>query len=1807
LSASDFNPLPFYRRGQSFRHHRPTRPAARSRKRRLAVEWLEPRRVLTAGPTAGFHPTYFIEPTGNGAAPFASSTPSGLTPTQIRHAYGFDQIAFGGVQGDGSGQTIAIIDPYDSPTIVSDLHAFDLQFGLPDPPSFVRVAQDGSTNYPMTDPNGPGHPPITWEVETALDVEWAHALAPMASLLLVEANGTQASDLLTAAVGYARSQPGVSVVTMSFGQSETPSELTYDSLFTTPSGHQGVTFVAGTGDSGQPGAYPAYSPNVVAVGGTALSVDATGNYQSESGWSGSGGGISSAEQQPSYQSGVVTQSTAKRTTPDVAFDAGSGVPVYDSWDFGSSTPWVQIGGTSLSSPSWAALIAVANQARVAAGMTTLDGPTQTLPKLYTMPSSDFNDVMTGNNGFAAGPGYDLVTGRGSPKATSVVSDLVGAVASSTPAAGSAVSTPPTDFAVTFASAYSPGSIQAGDLAVNAIAADSFTLTSSTTVTFHYNASPVTTQGLQSMSIPAGAVTWQSNGAPLAAFNASFRYDVLPITVSSMTPASGSTLTLPLASLSVHFNEAYSAASIGTSDLSLSQGTVSGFMLVDSQTVRYSLAGITAAGTLTINMAAGAVTDPFGNPGPAFSGSLVLNYAATPFPTPLARVAPVGSLIYQSSTSGTIGAGSTDSYSLSLAGGQTISILVTSASGLQPQLNLTGPGVSASASSPAGGAPAVLQTIAINTIGQYAFSVSGLNATTGSYTIQVELNAALSSATVGGAGNHSLATAQTLDPSFVTLAGVAQRGAVTGTIANLAGPDGFGYAAAALAPQFDDISPTGASPTPNAPILVGVDDGFVQLTPTNLGGFQFTFYNSTYSSVYVSSNGLLTFGSGNSVYRNTDLTSDPSQATIAPLWDDLYVSGAAQSGVYWQVQGTGASQRLVVQFNDVSFVNSASYTGPLTFEAILNADGTIIFNYKNLNSGDSNAGGAHAVVGIKDAGAQGSDRLLISYRSSSSPYVGSGRSLEIGTGLSSFLSDYYAYTLAAGQTTALAVTGQTSATVSVALEDAQGHTLAAGAWPGSGSNVTAAIQNFIAPTAGTYYAVVTGASGAAYSLVANRSAAFDTEINSGFVTAQDISGTQGVLGFILAPPATPTENWYSLNLAAGNELLLQTSTPGGNGAQFANGLSPEIELYSPSDALVATGKGAADQSLSALAAVSGAYRIRVWGNNSTSGEYFLSTVIDAAPPIATITPVAPNPRNAPVGQIQIVFNEPVSGVTLGSFSLTANGGPNLLTASQSLTTSDYMTYTLGNLAPLTNTEAAYTLTLAASQNILDSTGGYLASGATAAFVVDMTPPTVAITPVNPNPSTAPIGQMQIVFSEPVTSVRLAALSLSHNNGPNLLTSAQTLTTSDNRTFTLGNLGGITNVPGAYVLDLNANGSGISDAAGNALSISAGVNFVVNVPAKVTIASDSGLGTLRQALLDSAGAPGLTHTIEFELADGAQTIDLLSPLPALADPLIAVLDSTQNVTIKATPADAWDDYRALTKSGDGKLTLADASVFGGDMTVTAGFFILQDPVTPTFALGVGASIFGSGSLELAGTASQLTREVNVSNDSTAIAGVLVSGVNQVVGAVIGSGTLRVASGGELTAIRIQQSALVIGGTATSSAILTIAASDASGQALFLTTPASHANTFVVHSSDLLMQPTGSYMSGLVGGRLVNVTPSSEAAVSTAPILSRPSAAATFVAIAVDASIAGVHGTPFLELVRRSTRQPAAQPAAQGNVNRSLFYAFAPRESLAARVAARETHLSPRHAIPKASGMQLHDLALEELARESWSPRVASILRR
>ncbi|MGA2033654.1 MAG: choice-of-anchor Q domain-containing protein, partial [Thermoguttaceae bacterium] len=381
------------------------------------MEALEDRTLLAGAPGAGFaHPNFLLSPDAT-----ASSSPqsSWFTPAQIRQAYGINAIKFGSVPGDGSGTTIAIVDAYDQPNIVADLQQFDQQFTLPNL-VLTRVNQSGGPTLPSPDVHG------GWGVETSLDVEWAHAIAPGANILLVEANDNSPTNMY-AAVDYARKALGVVVVSVSWDQSEFFGENADDSYFTTPTGHNGVTFCVASGDAGAPPEYPAASPNVVAVGGTMLTLDASGNYSSEIGWYGSGGGIDTYESQPSYQKGVVTQSTTNRTAPDVAWNAVN-YAVCDSYDFGSRTSWEAVDGTSASCPQWAATVAIADQGRAIPEL-SLDGPSQTLPALYALSAGNYHDITTGSSdgspNYSAAPGYDLVTGLGTPAANMLVPQLAG--------------------------------------------------------------------------------------------------------------------------------------------------------------------------------------------------------------------------------------------------------------------------------------------------------------------------------------------------------------------------------------------------------------------------------------------------------------------------------------------------------------------------------------------------------------------------------------------------------------------------------------------------------------------------------------------------------------------------------------------------------------------------------------------------------------------------------------------------------------------------------------------------------------------------------------------------------------------------------------------------------------------------------------------------------------------------------------------------------------------------------------------------------------------------------------------------------------------------------------------------------------------------------------------------------------------------------------------------------------------------------------------------------------------------------------
>ena len=330
--------------------------------------------------------------------PDLSSSPTGYAPSQVANAYGFSRLS-----GNGAGQTIAIVDAYGSSTIQNDLNIFCATYGLP------------TTTVQIAFPSGkPKRSSSGWALETSLDVEWAHAMAPGANILLVVAKSASLSDLLTAVDAAVKA--GAKQVSMSWGGGEFSSETSYDYHFNVA----GVTFTASSGDSGSGVQWPAASPYVVSVGGTTLSVDSSGNFLSETAWSGSGGGISSYETRPGFQNGW--QGASGRGVPDVSYDAdpNTGVSVYIG-NYNGSSGWVTVGGTSAGAPQWASLFARANASR-SASLSLTDIAIYSLANANY--SGDFRDITSGNNGgFSATARYDYVTGLGSPLVGTLVPAL----------------------------------------------------------------------------------------------------------------------------------------------------------------------------------------------------------------------------------------------------------------------------------------------------------------------------------------------------------------------------------------------------------------------------------------------------------------------------------------------------------------------------------------------------------------------------------------------------------------------------------------------------------------------------------------------------------------------------------------------------------------------------------------------------------------------------------------------------------------------------------------------------------------------------------------------------------------------------------------------------------------------------------------------------------------------------------------------------------------------------------------------------------------------------------------------------------------------------------------------------------------------------------------------------------------------------------------------------------------------------------------------------------------------------------------
>lgn len=441
----------------------------------LTIKWSTKSNSVTISgkPTVSFgglNDPLILEITGTNNQKLYYNFALTYSPKQIAQAYGFDKVVFnGGIQGDGAGQTIAILSVGDNSAFVSstnpnfgnsDLAQFNRMFGLNTfdklgGPVFLKLDENGGTNYPAQ--ASPEDDPT----EVPQDIEWVHALAPMANIVVIELSTENPQAALNLIANW--NVPGVkapSVVTSSFGAT---------SLNGIPYAPN-VTYLSSSGDFGNSGENGLFAnPQVIEVGYSQLKIDDRGRHLSEQGVNGgimqttgktfqSGGGVDTTQSQPAYQQYVPNTSnlvnpvsTEGRTAPDVAFNGAetSGVAVYDSYINGITTnfksggtnysfggsPWGNAWGTSISTPSWAALMSIANQGRALSGKTPLDGFSQTLPKLYSLAGTQaFNLIGSTVNQstqqiadvlLTSGTSYyNSFTGLGSPVANLLIPELV---------------------------------------------------------------------------------------------------------------------------------------------------------------------------------------------------------------------------------------------------------------------------------------------------------------------------------------------------------------------------------------------------------------------------------------------------------------------------------------------------------------------------------------------------------------------------------------------------------------------------------------------------------------------------------------------------------------------------------------------------------------------------------------------------------------------------------------------------------------------------------------------------------------------------------------------------------------------------------------------------------------------------------------------------------------------------------------------------------------------------------------------------------------------------------------------------------------------------------------------------------------------------------------------------------------------------------------------------------------------------------------------------------------------------------------
>ncbi len=665
---------------------------------------------------------------------------------------------------------------------------------------------------------------------------------------------------------------------------------------------------------------------------------------------------------------------------------------------------------------------------------------------------------------------------------------------------------------------------------------------------------------------------------------------------------------------------------GPGNLLLSHGSVQSAEGIDAdgdgyfEAVLYTLdiTSENADGTLTVTMPAGTLSDEFGNPNAQFQASYVLDWVGpVAFPKPLEPVAPLGSLIYEASVVGSIIADDTgDILTIDVDAGQTMTVVVDPHENLEPIVNLSGPGGVNATDSAGAGQDAVIQTAGPTRLGAsgentYTITVGGVGSSTGAYTLQVILNAA-----VEQEPNDSTGVPQDISRTFIDLLpgveGSPTRGAVLGAVKATLNPD--------IGPPIEDFEHQDmglyvevGKELSNASITTAAahdDDqeppayGLADRSNFGFGGWiyrddaQVQVEQGDVISVWIKSEDTLT---GRGYFGFGATPAGTLSVQMAPNTDELLL-GFHRNYKYKTI-GAVAQTWLADHWYrmEVTWDIGGDITGRL-----YDSDGTTLLNTVFGNNNVITSGG-------------------IAFRSfESTKDFDTVQVLKGGAGSDVYLSipDVYSFNLDTGERATLALTALDSGNVDLEFWDGT-------SWiPGStsASNVDEVIQ-FAGGSEGTYYARVTGGGveGVQYSLVVTGDAHFDLEPNSGLAPwlgdpAQSIqlSSSAVVLGNIGGDPEV---DFFAVTLAEGDVLDLSTLTPAGETGEFENDLDPMLRLYDSLGNVAASddNSGGEDRNaaLSFTALAAGTYYIEVTPSDATGdptrGEYVLTIDVTEAPP------------------------------------------------------------------------------------------------------------------------------------------------------------------------------------------------------------------------------------------------------------------------------------------------------------------------------------------------------------------------------------------------------------------------------------------------------------------------------------------------------------------------------------------------------------------------------------------------------------------